>query len=233
MKRLPQPPSWLPLSLHLGHGLVVGGIGYALGYAAVIYQHAEPGSTRALLAIVATFALTVFEIAFVVYIVLRRRRMRRLWAEASALINVENWELARHTLKELLRYSEYKLAPQPVLFALGACAEGAGEEREAMVLYRRCGEFPAALRAMGLLQLRRGLNDSAADALRKLVAKRPEDLFGVVMLALALFRGGHRDAAGKAIRRALERRPKSEMLRVNLARVENGEEPLFELAEPK
>jgi predicted Zn-dependent protease len=199
------------------------------GYAAVIYAHAEPGSVRSGLAIVAAFALTVFEIAFVAYLVLRRRKMRRLWAEASELLKAEQWESARYTLSELLRYPEYKLAPQPVLFALGACAEGAGDEREAMVLYRRCGEFPAALRAMGILQLQRGLNDSAADALRKLVARRPEDTFSVVLLALALFRAGSRDAAERVLKRALERRPKSEMLRLNLARVESGEEPEFEL----
>ncbi|MCA8947775.1 MAG: hypothetical protein KDB29_16185, partial [Planctomycetes bacterium] len=117
----------------------------------------------------------------------------------------------------------------PVLFALGSVAEGQGNEREAMVLYRRCGDFPAALRAMGLLQLERGLNESAADALRKLVARRPQDVFSTVLLALALFRSGSQEASRRVLERALEARPKSEMLRVNLSRVELGEEPVFEL----
>jgi predicted Zn-dependent protease len=208
---------------------VAGGVGYMAGYAAVIYAHAEPGSVRSGIAIVAAFALAVFEVAFVVYLVMRRRKMRRLWAEASELIKREQWQVAQFTLKQLLGYTEYKLAPQPVLFALGACAEGLGEEREAMVLYRQCGDFPAALRAIGMLQLHRGLNDSAAEALRKLVARRPDDVFSVVLLALALYRTGSHDAAAKVIKRGLERRPKSEMLRVNLARVERGEEPEFEL----
>lgn len=229
MKRLPTKPSWLPMSLHLAHGLVAGGVGYMLGYAAVIYMHAEPGSARASIAVVAAFALAVFEVAFFVYLVLRRRRMKRLWAEAAVLIKAEKWDAARLTLLELLRYPEYRLAPQPVLFALGSCAEARGDEREAMVLYRRCGEFPAALRAMGLLQLERGLNDSAAEALRKLVARRPEDTFSVVLLAMALFRGGNQGAAQKVLERALEKRPKSEMLKVNLSRVMSGEEPMFEL----
>lgn len=229
MKRLPQTPSWLPISLHLAHAAVAGGVGYMAGYAAVIYAHAEPGSARSNLAIAAAFALAVFEVAFIVYLVMRRRKMRRLWAEASELIKRESWQAAQFTLKQLLGYPEYKLAPQPVLFALGACAEGAGEEREAMVLYRRCGDFPAALRAIGLLQLHRGLNDSAAEALRKLVARRPGDTFSVVLLAMALFRAGSHDAATRVLKRALEHRPKSEMLRLNLARVERGEEPEFEL----
>ncbi|MCB9895585.1 MAG: tetratricopeptide repeat protein [Planctomycetes bacterium] len=229
MKRLPQTPSWLPMSLHIAHGLVAGGVGYMLGFAAVIYMHAEPGSTRSMVAVVAAFALTVFELAFFVYLILRRKRMRRLWADASAMIKKEEWEAAKFTLRELLKYPEYRLAPAPVLFALGSCAEGSGNEREAMVLYRRCGDFPAALRAMGILQLERGLNDSAAEALRKLVARRPGDTFSVVLLSVALFRGGNRDAAKKVLERALELRPKSEMLRVNLSRVEKGDEPGFEL----
>jgi len=229
MKRLPQTPSWLPITLHLAHGLIAGGVGYMAAYAAVIYTHTEPGSMRSSIAILSSAGLIVFEIAFFAYLILRRRRMRRLWAEASEMIKREEWQVARYTLKELLKYSEYKLAPAPVLFALGSVEEGQGNEREAMVLYRRCGEFPAALRAMGLLQLERGLNDSAADALRKLVARRPQDTFSVVLLALALYRAGNRSAAKKVLERALERRPKSEMLRVNLSRVENGEEPVFEL----
>jgi hypothetical protein len=55
---------------------------------------------------------------------------------------------------------------------------------------------------------------------------------GTVLLALALFRGGHQAAARKVLQRALEKRPKSEMLRVNLSRVEKGEEPAFELGDP-
>jgi tetratricopeptide (TPR) repeat protein len=229
MKRLPQTASWLPASLHLAHGLIAGGVGYMAGFAAVIYMHAEPGSTRSVIAVFAIVALVVFEVSFITYLVLRRRRMRRLWAEASALIKREQWEAARITLQQLLGYPEYRLAPAPVLFALGSCEEGRGNEREAMVLYRRCGDFPAALRARGLLQLERGLNESAAEALRKLVARRPDDTFSAVLLALALVRSGSHSAAAKVLERALEKRPKSEMLRVNLARVESGEEPSFEL----
>lgn len=229
MKRLPQTPSWLPITLHLAHGLIACGVGYMAAYAAVIYTYAEPGSMRSTVAILVSAGMVVFEIAFFVYLILRRRRMRRLWAEASQMIRDEQWEAASYVLKELLKYSEYRLAPAPVLFALGSVAEGRGDEREAMVLYRRCGDFPAALRAIGILQLERGLNDSAADALRKLVARRPQDTFSVVLLALALFRGGGHEAARKVLERAVERRPRSEMLRLNLSRVEKGEEPVFEL----
>ena len=229
MKRLPHTPSWLPISLHLAHGLVAGGVGYMAGFAGVIYMHAEPGSIRSMIAVFAVAALVVFEVAFVTYLVLRRRKMRRLWADASELIKREQWEAAQITLQQLLRYPEYRLAPAPVLFALGSCHEGQGNEHKALVLYRRCGDFPAALRARGLLQLERGLNDSAADALRKLVARRPDDTFSTVLLAVALFRSGNHSAAQKVLERALERRPKSEMLRVNLSRVQEGQEPSFEL----
>lgn len=229
MKRPPQTPSWLPLILHLAHGLIAGGVGYMLAYAAVIYTAAEPGSTQSNVAIFAAAALAVFEVAFFVYVILRRRRMRRLWAEAAALLKREEFEAARIPLMDLLGYTEYKLAPQPVLFALGSCAEGMGNEREAMVLYRRCGDYVPSLRAIGMLQLKRGLNESAAEALRKIVARHPGDLFSVVFLSLALFRTGAHEVAAKVLKRALERRPKSEMLRVNLARVESGEEPGFEL----
>lgn len=199
------------------------------GFAAVIYMHAEPGSVRSLVAVFALAALVVFEIAFIAYLILRKRKMRRLWAEASELIKGEQWEAAQVTLQQLLGYPEYRLAPAPVLFALGSCHEGQGNERAALVLYRRCGDFPAALRARGLLQLERGLNESAAEALRKLVARRPDDTFSTILLALALFRAGSHSAARKVLERALEKRPKSEMLRVNLSRVEEGNEPSFDL----
>ncbi len=215
--------------LHLAHGLIAGGVGYMLAYAAVIYTYSEPGSARSNVAIFAAIALALFEVAFFVYLVLRRRRLRRLWAEAAELLKREQFEAARATLIELLGYAEYKLAPQPVLFALGSCAEAMDNQREAMVLYRRCGDFTPALRAIGMLQLERGLNESAADALRKLVARRPQDTLSVVLLALALFRMGSHEAAMRVLQRGLERRPKSEMLRVNLERVERGEEPGFEL----
>lgn len=229
MKRPTQSPTWMPLTLHLAHGLIAGGVGYMLAYSAVIYTYAEPGSARSNVAIFAAVGLGLFEVAFFVYLVLRRRRLRKLWAEAAKLLRRDEFEAARGTLIELLGYAEYKLAPQPVLFALGSCTEAMGNQREAMVLYRRCGDFAPALRAIGMLQLERGLNDSAAEALRKLVARRPQDTFSVVLLSLALFRMGSHDVSARVLRRGLEKRPKSEMLRVNLSRVERGAEPGFDL----
>lgn len=229
MKRAPQPPGWLPALLHLSHGLIAGGVGYMLAYAAVIYSAAEPGSVHSMVAVLCSVALAIFEIGFFAYIILRRRRMKRLWREAGALTKAGSFEAAEIPLLELLTYAEYRLRPQPVLFALGAAAEGRELEREATVLYRRAGDYPPALRALGMLQLERGLNEGATQTLRKLLAKQPGDTFSTVLLALAQFRSGQREAAASTLRNALERRPKSEMLRVNLARVEAGDEPGFDV----
>jgi tetratricopeptide (TPR) repeat protein len=229
MKPLPKPPGWLPAVLHLAHGLIAGGVGYMLTYSAVVWWVAEPGSPRSLMAITAAVALGVFEIAFFYFLWSRRQRMRRLWRDAADYLRKDDFESARACLLELLSFPEYRLAPQPVLFALGAAAEGMGNDREALVLYRRCGDFVPALRAMGLLQLERGFNESAAESLRKLVIKRKDDTFDTVLLSIALFRAGHRGAVRKVLQRALEERPKSEILRMNLARVEKGEEPAFTL----
>lgn len=200
-----------------------------LAYAATVYWVAEQHSTRATFALVAVVALTIFEIAFLSFLIFRRRRMRRLWRDAARFLKAERYEEAQLCLLELSAFLEYRAAPQPVLFAQGAALEGLGEEREALIMFRRCGDFPPALRAIGVLQLHRGLNESAADALRKLAAKHPYDSSAVVLLALALVRGGHHSAAEKVLQRALEKRPRSEMLRVNLERVKSGEEPAFEL----
>lgn len=229
MKRAPQPPGWLPALLHLSHGLIAGGVGYMLAYSAVIYTAAAPGSVGSLIAILCCGALAVFEITFFAYLILRRRRMKRLWREAGALTKAGSYQAAEIPLLELLTYAEYRLAPQPVLFALGAAAEGRELHREATVLYRRCGDFAPALRALGMLQLERGMNEGAALTLRKLLAKQPGDTFSTVLLALAQFRAGQREAAASTLRHALDRRPKSEMLRMNLSRVEAGDEPGFEL----
>lgn len=229
VKPIPRPPVWLPGLLHLAHGVIAGSAGYMLAYAATVYFVSEQGSPRGTFALVAVIALAIFEVAFLFYWIARRRRIKRLWREAAACLRTDDCEGAQLRLIELSSYVEYRVSPQPVLFALGAALEGLGEEREALVMFRRCGDFPPALRAIGVLQLHRGLNESAAEALRKLVAKHPYDSSAVVLLALALVRGGHHSAAEKVLKRALEKRPKSEMLRVNLARVQRGEEPAFEL----
>jgi tetratricopeptide (TPR) repeat protein len=229
VKLQPRPPTWLPSLLHLAHGLVAFGAGYLLAHSAVLYNAASPGSLEANVYLGAAVALALFEIGYLAYFIARRRRLRNLWREASRLVRADQFEAAKLPLTELLTYSEYRLAPQPALFALGACEEGLGRQREALVLYRRCGDFEPALRAIGMLQLERGFHEGAADALRKLVARRPDDLISVVLLALALVRGGHRDAAARALRRALELRPKSEMLIQNLSRVEAGEEPALSI----
>jgi tetratricopeptide (TPR) repeat protein len=232
VRRIPQPPPWLPASLHLGHGLLAGGGGYLLAYTAASAWSAEPGGARALTAVAAVLALIVFEAALLTYVILRRRRMKRLWREAADFLRRNEFEAARLSLAQLLRYAEYRMAPQPVLFAMGAAAEAMGDEREALVLYRRCGPFTPAVRAIGLLQLHRGMNDSAAEAFRKLVARRPDDTLGNVLLALALVRGGNAAAAQKVLERAVARRPRAGLLRVNLERVKRGEEPALEAPRP-
>lgn len=229
MKPLPRPPIWLPGLLHIAHGLIAGGVGYTLAYTGTAWWASEPGSPRAALALALALALAIFEGAFFVFWVARRRRMRRLWRDAAAALKRDDFASAQVHLLELSGFLEYRMAPQPVLFALGVANEGLGNEREALVLYRRCGEFAPALRAIGVLQLARGLNDSAAEVLRKLVAKYPQDLSATIALTLALVRGGHATAAEKVLERALARRPKSEMLKVNLQRVKEGKEPAFEL----
>lgn len=229
MKPLPKQPIWLPGLLHLAHGLVAGGVGYMLAYAGTMWWASEPGSPRAALVLAAALALAVFEGAFFVFWIARRRRMRRLWRDAAAALKREDYQSAQVHLLELAGFLEYRMAPQPVLFSLGVAHEGMGNEREALVLYRRCGDFAPSLRAIGMLQLSRGLNESAAEALRRLVAKYPQDLSATIALTLALVRGGHAGAAEKVLHRALEKRPKSEMLKVNLQRVKEGKEPAFEL----
>lgn len=225
MKLQPNAPAWLPALFHLAYGLIAGGLGYALAYSAVQYNHAAPGSTEAVALLGASVLITLLEISFLAYLWALRRKMRGLWREAARLIDEDKFEQAQTPLIELLQYRHYRMAPQPVLFALGACAEGQGKHREALVLYRRCAGYEPAMRAIGMLQLERGMNESAAEALRKLIARNPDDIISAVLLALALMRGGHGDAASRGLKRALERRPKSELLRQNLARVERGEEP--------
>jgi len=215
--------------LHLAHGLVAFGAGYLLAHSAVLYNAAAPGSTEANTYLAASIGLTLFEIGYFAYVIARRRRLRNLWREAAQLVRSDKFESAKLPLMELLSYSEYSLSPQSVLFALGACEEGLGRHREALVMYRRCGDFEPAVRAIGMLQLERGFNGAAADALRKLVSRRADDVISAVLLALALVRGGHHDAATRALKRALEQRPKSEMLLQNLSRVENGEEPALNI----
>ena len=66
-----------------------------VGYSAVIYSAAAPGSPRALLAIAAVIVLAAFEVSFLVYLILRRRRMRALWRDVAAFTRADEYQQAR------------------------------------------------------------------------------------------------------------------------------------------
>ncbi|MDC1141995.1 hypothetical protein OAU50_02810 [Planctomycetota bacterium] len=229
MKPIPKPPTWLPATLHIAHGLVAGGVGYMLSYAGVLYWHAEPHSKRGYLLLAAAIILALFEVSFFVYLALRKRKMRHAWADAAKYLKQDEFHAARISLLELLQYPEYKYAPAPVLFALGTVEQQLGNERQAQILYRRCGDFPAALKALGMMLIGNGNYHRASVVLRKLVGRAPTDAFANLLLANALFLNGKRGAAEKVIYKALELRPKSQLLRNNLERVQDGVAPTTEL----
>lgn len=225
MRRPLPSPSWQLYLFHLGHGLVAGGVGYVAAYSATIYTASAPGSPEHLFWLMAAIALIVFEVAFLAYIVLRRRRMRRLWRDAQALAKSERYAEAKGMLLQLSHYMEYRIRPEPLYVALASVAEGLGEWREAAVFYRRCGDYPPALLNLGVLMLLRGSNNRAAEALRKFSARVPQDTSSAIMLAMALYRSGKVDAALSTLRSRLARRPNSPLLKRNVERLEAGEEP--------
>ncbi|MCF6228832.1 MAG: hypothetical protein L3J82_09280 [Planctomycetes bacterium] len=229
MKPIPKPPTWLPATLHIAHGLVAGGVGYMLSYAGVLYWHAEPHSQRGYVLLAGAIILAVFEVSFFTYLALRKRKMRRAWADAAKYLKQDEFQAARISLLELLQYPEYKYSPAPVLFALGTVEQQLGHDRQAQILFRRCGDLPAAQKALGMILIESGMNHRASDVLRKLVSKRPNDAIANLLLAIALFHDGKRSASEKVIRKALERRPKSQLLRNNFERVQDGIPPSTEL----
>lgn len=209
---------------------MAGGLGYAFAYSAVLYVAAEPGSTRSTLAISAAVCLATFETGFLVWLIMRRIKMRRLWREAAQLSYQKQFAESREVLVQLLEFPEYKLNPASVLFALGVASEALGETRQAQRLYRRAGDYPPALQALGLLLLEQGINQRAAQVLRKAAARRPDDLPLATALAMALFRAGRVDAAVSTLESRLRRRPNSRLLKQNLERLEAGEEPSLQVA---
>lgn len=229
VKPIPKPPTWLPATLHIAHGLIAGGVGYMLSYAGVLYWHAEPHSKRGHSLLAAAILLAMFEISFFIYLALRKRKMRRAWADAAKYLKQDEFQAARISLLELLQYPEYKYSPAPVLFALGTVEQQLGHDRQAQILYRRCGDLPAAQKALGMILIENGLNHRASDVLRKLVSKHPNDAIATLLLANALFHDGKHAASERVIRNALERRPKSQLLRNNLERVQEGIPPVAEL----
>jgi predicted Zn-dependent protease len=229
VKPIPKPPTWLPATLHIAHGLVAGGVGYMLSYAGVLYWHAEPHSKRGYMLLALAIILALFEVSLFIYLAARKYKMRRAWADAAKYLKQDEFQAARISLLELLQYPEYKYSPAPVLFALGTVEQQLGHERQAQVLYRRCGDFPVALKALGMLLIEKSNFHRASVVLRKLVGRAPDDAFANLLLANALFQDGKRGAAEKVIQRALERRPKSQLLRNNLERVQEGITPSTEL----
>lgn len=228
MKRNPLV-GWISLSLNLAHGVVAFGVAWMLTNLTLVYFHAAPGSTESILAAAAWVMGVIFEGAFVVYVVLRKRRIRRIWREATQATRDGDFATARALAAQLLAYWEYKLNPAPVFFAMAVASEGLGEWHQAQVLYRRAGDYPPALINLGVLMLERGGNDRAAEALRRYIARVPQDLSAVVLLSIALYRGGKIEPAKGVLKKRLAERPNSPLLKRNLEKLEQGEEPALSL----
>lgn len=228
MKRNPLV-AWISLSLNLAHGVVAFGVAYLLTNLTLIYHTAAPGSAESIISGALWVAGVVFEIAFIVYVVLRKRKIRRIWRDATQATREGDFVTARALAAQLLAYWEYKLNPAPVYFAMAVASEGMEQSREAQVLYRRAGDYPPALINLGVLMLERGGNDRAAEALRRYIARVPQDLSAVVLLSIALYRGGKAEAAKGVLKKRLAQRPNSPLLKRNLEKLELGEEPALSL----
>lgn len=226
--------SWLPVALHLAHALVVFGLAYALTSLTILWHHAAPNSTESLLFGAAWIGGAILELALVVYLFLRKARIKRIWADATTATRSGDFATARALAAQLLAYWEYTLNPAPAYYAMAVASEGMGEGREAAVLYRRAGDYPPALLNLGVLLLERGANDRAAEALRRYMARTQQDLSSVVLLSMALYRSGKIEAAKGVLRKKLAERPASPLLKRNLERLDRGEEPaLFEAVKGK
>ncbi|MCC6152056.1 MAG: hypothetical protein IT461_17530 [Planctomycetes bacterium] len=221
--------AWISLSLNLAHGVVAFGIAYLLTNLTLIYHTAAPGSADSIMAGALWIAGAIFEVAFVAYVILRKRKMRRIWRMATQATRDGDFATARALAVQLLAYWEYKLNPAPVFFAMAVASEGMDQTREAQVLYRRAGDYPPALINLGVLMLERGGNDRAAEALRRYIARVPQDLSAVVLLSIALHRSGKNEAAKGVLKKRLEQRPNSPLLKRNLEKLEQGEEPALSL----
>ena len=220
---------WISLSLNLAHGVVAFGIAYLLTNLTLIYHTAAPGSAESIVSAALWIAGVIFEITFIVYVVLRKRKIRRIWRDATQATREGDFVTARALAAQLLAYWEYKLNPAPVYFAMAVASEGMEQSREAQVLYRRAGDYPPALINLGVLMLERGGNDRAAEALRRYIARVPQDLSAVVLLSIALYRGGKAEAAKGVLKKRLAQRPNSPLLKRNLEKLELGEEPALSL----
>ncbi|MBP9890423.1 MAG: hypothetical protein KBG84_00835 [Planctomycetes bacterium] len=221
--------AWISLSLNLAHGVVAFGIAYLLTNLTLIYHTAAPGSAESIVSAALWIAGVIFEITFIVYVVLRKRKIRRIWRDATQATREGDFVTARALAAQLLAYWEYKLNPAPVYFAMAVASEGMEQSREAQVLYRRAGDYPPALINLGVLMLERGGNDRAAEALRRYIARVPQDLSAVVLLSIALYRGGKAEAAKGVLKKRLAQRPNSPLLKRNLEKLELGEEPALSL----
>ena len=220
---------WISLSLNLAHGVIAFGIAYLLTNLTLIYHTAAPGSAESIVSAALWIAGVIFEITFIVYVVLRKRKIRRIWRDATQATREGDFVTARALAAQLLAYWEYKLNPAPVYFAMAVASEGMEQSREAQVLYRRAGDYPPALINLGVLMLERGGNDRAAEALRRYIARVPQDLSAVVLLSIALYRGGKAEAAKGVLKKRLAQRPNSPLLKRNLEKLELGEEPALSL----
>jgi tetratricopeptide (TPR) repeat protein len=214
---------------HLSHGLVAFGVAYALSSTAALWWHAAPGSRQSWLALAGVVALGIFEVAFVAYVLLRRRRMRSLWKDAEALTRARRFDEAREALLQLSAYLEHQMRPENVLISLARVSEAMGDSREAIKLYRQAGDDPAALINLGVLLLEQGLNERAAAAFRRFMALAPGEQTVPVMHAIALYRAGKRDAAMSTLQARLAKRPNALLLKRNVERLARGEEPSLQV----
>lgn len=231
--RFPQPkPSWIISLLHLAHAALVFGGFYLLSALSTLYLRTAPADPLGWLLLFALIALGIVEVGLVSYLYLRRQRIRRLWKDGERLARAGRFEESREALVQLSAYIEYQLTPEPLHCALAAASEGLNDTRAAMLLYRRCGDYPPALVNLGVLALQQGLYARAVESFRRAMARMPGDSLLPVMLAMAHYRAGNIEAARSTIKARLALRPNALLYKQNLERLERGEEPSFSVQRP-
>ncbi|NUQ33667.1 MAG: hypothetical protein HUU29_01820 [Planctomycetaceae bacterium] len=203
----------LPLILlHAVQAAVVGLAASGLSFAGVVLLR-QGTTAEGVLYLVLVAALLAFEVGLALYLILRKRKIARLIAEARLAINAADTARARFALHSLAGFLEYRMDASSITYGLGVAALLDGDSGEALRLLREAGANAAAVELRALIHLSQGMTERATRLTKAGLTLSPGEPRLWVMLAACHQAARREDDARTLIDKARKQWPNVGLVR--------------------
>lgn len=198
--------------LHAVQAAVVGLAASGLSFAGVVLLR-QGTTAEGVLYLVLVAALLAFEVGLALYLILRKRKIARLIAEARLAINAADTARARFALHSLAGFLEYRMDASSITYGLGVAALLDGDSGEALRLLREAGANAAAVELRALIHLSQGMTERATRLTKAGLTLSPGEPRLWVMLAACHQAARREDDARTLIDKARKQWPNVGLVR--------------------